>query len=87
MLDIAGPDYIWIIPHDADTNVAEAQCAYDRIVMDADGNEDFASVWGVDRAFTDKRVSDHWSVWAEFYVGRDGVKRVRAQAGAGQACE
>jgi hypothetical protein len=26
----------------------------------------FTGEWGVDRAFTDKAVSDHWPVWAEF---------------------
>ena len=24
--------------------------------------------WGVDRAYTDTGVSDHWPVWAEFSV-------------------
>lgn len=71
-LDIAGPDYVWIVPHTADTNVAGSECAYDRIVMDTDGSENYAGVWGVDQAFSDKRVSDHWPVCAEFHVDGDG---------------
>ena len=70
--DISGPDYVWIVPHTANTNVDGSRCAYDRIVMDRDGKEDYAGVWGVDRGFTDKRVSDHWPVWAEFHVDKDG---------------
>ena len=73
-LDISGPEYVWIVPHSADTSVAGSRCAYDRIVMDKDGNEDYACVWGVDWAFTDKRISDHWPVWAEFHVDRDGAE-------------
>ena len=73
-IEISGPEYVWIVPHSADTNVAALMCAYDRIVMDEDGNEDYAGTWGVDRAFTDKRISDHWPVWAEFHVDRDGAE-------------
>ena len=40
--------------------------------MDRDGKEEYAGVWGVDRGFTDKRVSDYWPVWAECHVDRDG---------------
>ena len=71
-LEISGPDYVWIVPHSADTNLGERPCAYDRIVMDKRGTEDYARTWDVDRAFTEKRISDHWPVWAEFFVDRDG---------------
>ena len=73
-LALSGPGYVWIVPHDADTNLAKSKCAYDRIVMDADGTDDYAGKWGVDRAFDDRRVSDHWPVWAEFHVDRDGAQ-------------
>ena len=33
--------------------------------MDTDGSENYAGVWGVDQAFSDKRVSDHWPLWAD----------------------
>lgn len=68
---IHGADFRWIVPHDADTNLSARRCAYDRIVMTADTSLDFAGEWGVDRAFTDKRVSDHWPVWARFHDDRD----------------
>jgi len=68
---IHGADFRWIVPHDADTNLSARQCAYDRIVMTLDTSLDFASEWGVDRAFTDKRVSDHWPVWGQFHDDRD----------------
>ena len=73
-LDLSGSEYVWIVPHDADTNLAKSKCAYDRIVMDVAGNEDYAEKWGVDRAFDDTGVSDHWPVWAEFHVDRDGTE-------------
>jgi endonuclease/exonuclease/phosphatase family metal-dependent hydrolase len=72
-LELAGPDYIWIVPHDADTNLAGRACAYDRIVTTTGTADDFADNWDVDRAFTDKRVSDHWPVWAEFHIDQDGL--------------
>lgn len=68
---IHGADFRWIVPHDADTNLSARQCAYDRIVMTVDTSSDYAGEWGVDRAFTDKRVSDHWPVWALFHDDRD----------------
>jgi len=71
-MDIAGPDYLWIVPHDADTNLAGSRCAYDRIVATAGAKNDYAGFWDVDRAFASGDVSDHWPVWAAFYTGRDG---------------
>lgn len=40
--------------------------------MDRDGKEDCAIVLGMDRGFSDRRVSDHWQVCAELDVERDG---------------
>jgi endonuclease/exonuclease/phosphatase family metal-dependent hydrolase len=68
---IHGADFRWIVPHDADTNLSSRRCAYDRIVTTVDASLDFTGEWGVDRAFTDKKVSDHWPVWARFHDGRD----------------
>ncbi|HKQ50385.1 MAG TPA: S1/P1 nuclease [Phycisphaerae bacterium] len=70
-LAIRGDDYRWVVPDDADTNIAAAPCAYDRIVVTQGAFGDLTGNWGVDRAFTDKKVSDHWPVWVEFFVGRD----------------
>jgi endonuclease/exonuclease/phosphatase family metal-dependent hydrolase len=70
-IGLAGPQYIWIVPPTADTNVANSRCAYDRIVTTSGTEQDFTGAWGVDRAFTEKKVSDHWPVWAEFFVNQN----------------
>lgn len=80
-----GAAYNWIVPDDADTNLASSVCAYDRIVTTAAATGDYAGQWGVDRAFTDTAVSDHWPVWAEFYSKRDG-KECCKTCTAGKAC-
>lgn len=70
-LKLRGPDYVWIVPDDADTNLAQIACAYDRIVMTQGAVEDFANQWDVYRVFNDKKISDHWPVWAEFHADHD----------------
>lgn len=65
-LPIHGEQYDWVVPHSADTNLADAQCPYDRIVISSTEGNLLVKDWGVDRAFSDRRVSDHWPVWAEF---------------------
>jgi len=59
--------YSWLVPDDADTNLAPGACAYDRIVVTAATESGF-SAWGVDRSFADNQVSDRWPVWASFGV-------------------
>lgn len=69
-LELRGGDYFWIVPDSSDSNVATGSaCAYDRIVTTAAAQAQYAGSWGVDRAFTDSAVSDHWPVWAEFGAG------------------
>ncbi len=70
-LPIRGSEYNWIVSDDADTNLADSQCAYDRIIMTAHTQEDFTGFWGVDRSFSDEAISDHWPVWAEFHIGKE----------------
>jgi endonuclease/exonuclease/phosphatase family metal-dependent hydrolase len=66
-LDLRGPGYVWIVPDDSDSNVSPTTaCAYDRIVTTVGTKAAFTGNWGVHQAFTDKAVSDHWPVWAEF---------------------
>lgn len=68
-LELRGRSYFWIVPDDNDSNVSPTSvCAYDRIVTTAATKAEFTGNWGVDRAFADKAVSDHWPVWAEFRV-------------------
>lgn len=59
--------YLWIVPDDSDSNVSETTaCPYDRIVATEGLAANYTGSWGVDRAFNDRAVSDHWPVWAEF---------------------
>jgi endonuclease/exonuclease/phosphatase family metal-dependent hydrolase len=63
-LPIHGDAYDWVVPHSADTNLADSACPYDRIVVAAPEGTDLVESWGVDRAFEDRAISDHWPVWA-----------------------
>lgn len=78
--------YNWLIPDEADTNLAARPCAYDRIVVTPGANGDFTGQWGVDRAFADKAVSDHFPVWATFFSDRDGLTSCCKQCRVGKAC-
>jgi endonuclease/exonuclease/phosphatase family metal-dependent hydrolase len=65
-------DFIWVIPDDADTNVsAGSACAYDRIVITEETEEDYADNFGVDNSLSSNAVSDHFPVWAEFHRNND----------------
>lgn len=70
-LELYGDSYVWVVPDDADTNLAASRCAYDRIVLTKRVTGDYTGKWEVYRPFTDKNISDHWPVWAEFYTNRD----------------
>jgi endonuclease/exonuclease/phosphatase family metal-dependent hydrolase len=59
---IRGPQYLWIVPDSADTNLASRQCAFDRIVLTQELRPFFRNVWGVNTAVT-RTVSDHYPVW------------------------
>lgn len=67
-LPIRGDGYAWVVPDDADTNLASARCAYDRIVVTKDPAPNYVGTYGVDVSFVDTRISDHWPVWAEFWA-------------------
>lgn len=72
VLDLRSSLSAWIVPDDADTTLSDrTHGAYDRMVVTQGVLEDYAGQWGVPQAFTDKAVSDHWPVWAEFFVERD----------------
>jgi len=60
-LTIHKPPYYWVVPDDADTNLAKNACAYDRFVI-TENLRSYVSGWKVFRAFKSKRVSDHWPV-------------------------
>lgn len=54
-----------MVPHSADTNLADGVCPYDRIVAAAPEGNYIADDGGVDRAFEDDAISDHWPVWVD----------------------
>ena len=85
-LAIRGADYNWIVPDDADTNLAARACAYDRLVTTEGALGDFTGHWGVDRRFDQREVSDHFPVWAEFFADRDGLTRCCRKCRVGQPC-
>ncbi len=64
-LDLRDPEYLWVVPDDADTNVAASACAYDRVVLWGHAAEAFEGSWGVDVGFEQPGVSDHWPVWVD----------------------
>jgi endonuclease/exonuclease/phosphatase family metal-dependent hydrolase len=74
-------EYYSIITNGYDTTVAVSDNTYDRIIITASAWEDYAGVCGVIRFdelydFTElsiqpDQVSDHYPVWAEFYIDAD----------------
>lgn len=58
------------MPHSADTNLADSVCPYDRIVIAAPEGNYVVDDWGVDRAFEDEAISDHWPVWVDLRWSR-----------------
>lgn len=70
MLQLRTGPYHWVVPDDADTNVAAGSaCAYDRIVLTDEARGTLSPPageipWGVDALFVDTAISDHWPVWA-----------------------
>ncbi|MDR1786839.1 MAG: endonuclease/exonuclease/phosphatase family protein [Treponema sp.] len=82
LADVFPPgDWLIIIGNDVDTTVASSSNTYDRIIISASAVEDYTGDCGVFRfdeeeGFADlgilaNRVSDHYPIWALFYVDRD----------------
>lgn len=85
--DFAYPAYITVVPNDADTTVAAGDFAYDRMELTSTMSSDFTGTWDVLRpaslwdlsacegtaktAGTERALSDHYPIWAEFHTGRD----------------
>ncbi len=69
-LPVHGKEYDWVVPHSADTNLADSQCPYDRIVIAAPGGNHIVEHWGVDQSFEDKVISDHWPVWVDLTLSQ-----------------
>lgn len=74
---ILGDKYFWAIPDHFDTTIGKADNTYDRIVFLKDNTKNYAYVSGVDEFQKRwgkiseeemKKISDHYPVWARFYV-------------------
>jgi len=70
--------YRWLITDEMDTNLATSSCTYDRIISTITMDEDYTGIAGVfrfDQNFeldcAPTEISDHYPVFAEFFVGRD----------------
>jgi len=57
----------WIIKDSDDTTVATSSCAYDRIILNSDANQEFSS-YGIVTENINKEVSDHYLVWVELEI-------------------
>ncbi|MDR0706863.1 MAG: endonuclease [Treponema sp.] len=74
-------DYQILITNEYNTTVAESDNTYDRFIITASSKEDFTGNFGVvyydaiydfpSLGIEPKEVSDHFPVWAEFYIDRD----------------
>jgi endonuclease/exonuclease/phosphatase family metal-dependent hydrolase len=76
-----GDEYLIITGNDLDTTVAAGDNSYDRIIISASALEDYAFRLGVLRfeehydfdalPVRPRELSDHYPVWAEFFIDRD----------------
>jgi deoxyribonuclease-1-like protein len=72
-------DYYWIIGDSIDTTTRTTDCTYDRIIISTPAKTDFTGDSGVFRFDTAYNlnyestiaVSDHYSVYADFWNNRD----------------
>lgn len=69
-ISFRNPEYIWVVDDTTDTTVSGTDCAYDRFIFKLATSEDFTGEWGVVKEIPDN-VSDHYLVWAEFWIGKD----------------
>lgn len=82
LIDVFHSDfYASIVTNDTDTTVSANDYTYDRIIITNNLLEDYSGSWGVlyfeneydfsSLTIEPKEVSDHYPVYAEFYVDRD----------------
>jgi len=70
-LEIGSTEFLWAIPNEADTNLADSNCTYDRMVLTGELKNNFNGKWGVDDNFSESKISDHWPVWIELEIRID----------------
>ena len=87
LADFPEGSYITVIPNSADTTVAASSRTYDRMELSESMKTDYTTSWGVVEPAklydlsrcegtkattgTEKALSDHYPIWAEFYRDRD----------------
>ncbi|GHU85227.1 deoxyribonuclease [Spirochaetia bacterium] len=74
-------EYTIIITNDIDTTVADSDNTYDRFIITSSAVEDYTGNYGVIRfdelydfsrySISPKKISDHYPVWAEFFIDHD----------------
>jgi endonuclease/exonuclease/phosphatase family metal-dependent hydrolase len=78
-LQIRNASFVWVVPDSADTTTKSTDCAYDRVILTEGVREDFTGNWGIFRFDNEfnlnqsqtEDVSDHYPVWADFWVAND----------------
>lgn len=68
-IDLRHGDHLWLF-YLEDTTVGSTECEYDQMLIREESLEDLTGDVGI---YTDisEEVSDHFPVWAHFYIGRD----------------
>ncbi len=66
--DYDGSDFAgWLWAINEDTTVSKTDCAYDRIILNADASQEFVAA-GIDRDGITSEHSDHYLVWAKLKI-------------------
>lgn len=77
-IDLKSKKFKWLIGNEHNTTVAKSNCTYDRIIATQGIKRDFkrSGVYRFDKIYNlahkfTKKVSDHFPVFAEFYIHKD----------------
>jgi len=57
----------WLINDDEDTTVSATHCAYDRILLNSDANNEYVND-GIYKSGITKDISDHYLIWVELEI-------------------
>lgn len=57
----------WIIGDDEDTTSGSSNCAYDRIILNADAKKEYLD-YGIKKNGIDSDVSDHYLIWVKLKI-------------------
>lgn len=60
-------DWNWIIKDNQDTTTSSTNCAYDRIILNNNANQEFKN-YGIDKKQITSSVSDHYLIWVELKI-------------------